>query len=443
MNNWTIIKVCLSLFVVSFGVRLLVWQNNKIAMAEVQSTIVELYQEDAAALVRGDVSIFLAGRNPPSDATILTHPPGYSLLMAPIIWLFGSDQSFLIFQLLLNSLSPVVIFLIALNLFDRVTGIVAGMLTAVAPQFAYYSGVLLPDGLCVLPILFAVYAIVLATKNQSYRWAVVCGASLGVSCWLRSNAMVMPLIFAAFSLILVPKQIRIRFALTILAAFILTIAPVTIRNSLVFRTFIPLSLGMGHMVVIGIGDYDKEGRFGLPRTDEGDMELDAKRDGRSDYDGLYTPNGIQRERDRLMLGLNVIKDNPFWYVRSVLYRSVNMLRMERVPVIAPERDERATTNKLLYDLNIPLKYIQRLFITAFIIPLSFVGLFVLFRDRSQRKAIMILAVVPVYYLCVQSLIYTEYRFIIAMSYFFMIFSSVAICFAIRKAGLLKEIKTAA
>jgi len=102
--------------------------------------------------------------------------------------------------------------------------------------------------------------------------------------------------------------------------------------------------------------------------------------------------------------------------------------MERVPVIAPERDESETTNPILYKLNIPLKLFQKLFISAVFLPLLFFGMILLLREWEKRLSLMILACVPVYYMTVQSLIHTEYRYVLAIPHFVMIVSAVALSF---------------
>ena len=170
----------------------------------------------------------------------------------------------------------------------------------------------------------------------------------------------MPIFFVVFGILLLTKQIRIRFALVLIASFILTISPITIRNFVVFHSSIPLSLGMGTTFVESLGDYDSECKLGLPKTDEGVMKMDALRSNRPDYNGgLYNPDGVEKERERTKFGLAVVKANPGWYFTSVVHRGITGIRMERMPVIAPERDEKETTNPILYGLNIPLKWFQK------------------------------------------------------------------------------------
>src|SRR5439155_4503836 len=92
------------------------------------------------------------------------------------------------------------------------------------------------------------------------------GRAVGVSCWLRANA----LLLAPFMLLLLPflfeRGARMRPALALLGGALITIAPLTVRNAVVFRSFIPVSLGAGQTLVEGLGDYDPERRLGLPAT---------------------------------------------------------------------------------------------------------------------------------------------------------------------------------
>jgi len=60
--------------------------------------------------------------------------------------------------------------------------------------------------------------------------------------------------------------------------------------------------------------------------------------------------------------------------------------------------------------------IQKIFLTAVILPLAIIGLGLLI-IRKQSRALIILTVVPVYFFCVQSIVHTEYRYVLAVDYF--------------------------
>lgn len=429
--NAHILRICLVIFVISVGVRVLIWQNNKVEMSGVQWVLTHIYRADARELALGRLGLFLAGPNSPSDANVLLHPPGYSILIAGVGSIVGDGNGFRIVQICLNSLAPVLVFLIGLQLFGQRTGIIASLGVAFAPQFAYHSGLMLPDGLSVVPILAALYCLVRARETPSILLSVLCGVALAVSCWLRPNALLLPLFFAAATFCWLPKASRSRFAAILLAVFALTIAPITIRNYVVFNAFIPLSLGAGTTFLEGLGDYDVDGTGTLPVTDEDVMLRDVQRSGRADHYGfLYRPDGVERERERILDGLAVVVEHPFRYGMAVAHRGASTFRMERVPAIAAERDERETTPPVFYYLNLPLKFFQGFFITAVVLPLAIAGLFLVILDRERRNILVLLAAIPLYYGTIQALIHTEYRYVLATPHILMILAAVALSWLI-------------
>ncbi|PYT05515.1 MAG: hypothetical protein DMF65_00065, partial [Acidobacteria bacterium] len=68
---------------------------------------------------------------------------------------------------------------------------------------------------------------------------------------------------------------------------------------------------------------------------------------------------------------------------------------------------------------------QKLFVTALDLPLVLLGLFTLARTR-QTRALAVLLAVPVYYLCAQSALHTEYRYVLAVHYFLFIAAAAAL-----------------
>jgi hypothetical protein len=419
------------LFAASFAVRILVWQNNKIEMATVQTVVTENYLRDAHKLASDDVRTFVAGDDPPTNARVIDHPPGYPLAVGVVYAVAGDGDAWRFFQIALNSLAGLLLFLIAAALFSERVGIIAGSLAALSPQLAYHSGLLLPDELSVIPILAAIYFLVRAMKDARLMNAVLCGLFLGVSCWLRSNALLLPVFFAIAATTIAAKGSRLEFTATIVAVFLFIIAPITFRNAVCFDSFVPLSLGAGTTLVEGLGDID-DGSRGLPLTDEDVMALDARLDASgTTYTALYDPNGVERERRRIAFGRSVVAADPLWFAWGVVKRGSATLRLERVPAIAPDRDEKETTNVVLYWINKPLKFLQRVFVTSVFLPLGVLGVIVLWLRKCYREMIVV-AAVPLYYLTVQPLVHTEYRYVLASLHFMFIFAAFAVCWACGK-----------
>jgi hypothetical protein len=331
------VLICAALFLTAFGVRLLHWQDNRPLFPKVFIGMVRQYRDNAQLLLKGDLKTFVAGPAPPADANILTYPPGYPLLSAAIFKLFGESDSVLRFaQVCGDSLAAVIIFFLAWELFPAGVAIIAGMLTAFSPQLSYYSLLLIPDSPTAVPILLAIYCLVLAYNRPRMVTVVLAGLFLGLACWLRANALMLAPFLAVVILILFQPG-RLRVAAALLCTTILVIAPITIRNALVFGHFIPLSLTAGIAFTIGIADYDKANRFDMPRSDIETVRMEAERYNRPDYLlSLFGGDGIARERARMARGLSVVRAHPVWFAGVFLRRGASMLRFERVHLVSRE-----------------------------------------------------------------------------------------------------------
>src|SRR5258706_7172637 len=236
-----------------------------------------------------------------------------------------------------DALTAVMIFLIVGELLPVSAAAIAGMLAAFSPQFAWNSVLLLPDSVAVFPILLAIFCLARGTRNPRLWQFMAAGALVGVSCWLRANAMLLTFCLAAAVLLLVKGERRWRYALAVVFGTLLIVLPLTIRNAIVFHRFIPLSLGAGQTLLEGIADYDPQGKFGVPNTDIGIMKQEAEQSNRPDYyPKLFNPDGVERERARLLRGFGVIRSHPFWFAGVMVRRAASMLRLERSRLVSIE-----------------------------------------------------------------------------------------------------------
>jgi hypothetical protein len=333
-----ILLICSLIFLVATGCRLLSWHDNRFEARKVQTAVTEGYKHTARLLQQGGISSFFSRNSPLADPNHLGHPPGYPILIAVVFTIFGErDAALQLIQILADAAAAVVVFLIALALLNMTIAASAGLLVAFAPQFTYNSVMLLPDSLTVLPILLAVYFLARAFKRPRFLTFMLAGALVGLSCWLRANAMLLAPFMAALVPLLVERGKRLQFALALVGANLLVIAPLTIRNYIVYDHFIPVSLGAGQTLLEGIADYDPQGSLGIPNTDMGLMKWEAAQYNRPDYYGtLFNPDGVRRDRWRLAQGFAVIGAHPFWFGSVMVRRAGSMLRLERVRLISPD-----------------------------------------------------------------------------------------------------------
>jgi hypothetical protein len=326
-----LLVICGVIFLFAFGVRFLSWQDNRRDVRKVETFVIAGYQESAQKLGRGDLRAFV------SDLDDMAHPPGYSILLAGIFKVFGeSDTAIEFVQMFCDALAAVFVFLIAGELMSGRVAVVAGILAALSPQFAYYSVLLLPDSLAVLPILVAVYFLIRAIKHPRLLSFALAGIFIGVSCWLRANALLLAPILACLVPLLLVRGRRLRYSLALVFGAAILIAPITIKNAIVFHRFIPLSLGAGQKLLEGIAEYD-QGRFGIPKTDLGIMRQEAAMYQRPNYAMvLFGPDGIERDRLRIRRGLSVVGTHPVWYGGVMFRRAVSFFKLARVPITSAE-----------------------------------------------------------------------------------------------------------
>ena len=321
------------IFFVALGVRICHWQDRPILVGEEFDGLVKGYQYEAQQILDSKRLLFPAGAVDRSDASALVHPPGYPILLAGASLLLGQRQSTLIFaHLVWNALAVVLLFLLVAELLPWAVAVLAAVLAACSPQLASHSLTLLPDSLVALPILLAVYLLVRATKQPGLGKFIFAGIALGLSCWLRSNALLLGLFFTAvifvvFRGVVIRGDVSRRYALAFLAAVLITIAPVTVRNAVVYGRFIPLSIGAGITLIEGIADYDKSGRFGMPQYDGDVKAKDAAWHNRPAYEkNLWYPDGIERDDERFARGFAVVREHPLWFLSVMARRGGAMLR---------------------------------------------------------------------------------------------------------------------
>lgn len=321
-DDWRKTALCLCVFLTAFGVRFLQWQDQHQLAVATHMSLSQYYVTDAKPLINGNLKEFLTGHDPAHDATVLTHPPGYPLLYAAASALFGNPNVPLqILQILFDAGAAALIFLIAAELLSTLPGLVAGALVAFSPQLGFYSLLILPDALVTSPLLLAFLFVMRSIKRPRLWRVVAAGAFIGLSCWLRANAMLLAPLLALMLFAATKHGRRIGYALALVGAAALVIAPVTIRNVVVFRHFIPLSLGTGITLIEGIGESDTDGTFGLPDSDMNVQRQEAELYGRPEYiTGIYNTDGIEREQLRLSRGVAVMRSHPLWFAKTALRR---------------------------------------------------------------------------------------------------------------------------
>ena len=220
----------------------------------------------------------------------------------------------------------------------------------------------------------------------------------------------------------------------------IVVAPITVRNYLIYRQFVPITDHLGAVLWEGIGEAGGE-RFGAVATDAeiGPQEAVLYGDSRYAY-SWSTPDGIRRDHDRIRKSLGIIVRNPGWHLHTVVRRMERMLRCarsgplikrkytpdDRQPIGSEAWQDRGTRSapplfaETTSWVRPAVKRIQRI-LKESVVPSIVIGGVIVFMTSRRRASLIMM--VPLYYLLLQSSMHTEARYTVAMQYFLFIFVS--------------------
>lgn len=176
-NRKQFVLLCGAMFLLALSVRFLTWQDNYRDIWKVQTSVTDSYKDSARQLLAGDLKTFAR------DLNHFGHPPGYPIVLAGILKVAGeSDTAIHAVQILFDAIAVVLLCMIASELARFAIAVIAALLAAISPQFAYFSVLFLPDSLSVVPILAAIYFLVRARRDPRLVNLLIAGALIGVSC---------------------------------------------------------------------------------------------------------------------------------------------------------------------------------------------------------------------------------------------------------------------
>jgi len=178
-------------------------------------------------------------------------PPLYSLSIALAASLFGGDGivGIKVIQIVLDSLTAVIIYVLVRNLFDRVTGYVSAMIWALYP-FAIYPTLYIGTE-TLFTFFVALWALLTTRALKESRWEFYCGsgAVLALATLTRGTTQFLPLLLPFVVLAIRGSASRwFRECVIMLSCFIVVILPWGLRNYLVLNEIIPV--GINNTIVL-------------------------------------------------------------------------------------------------------------------------------------------------------------------------------------------------
>jgi len=380
----------------------------------------------------------------PARTDLAQYPPAFPALVVLIYRVTGeasahSSQIVLWFLDLL--LSPLLICGIAFTAFGWRAAIASGFLVGLSALFALYAAYPSADVPATWFVLGGNWLLVLALRRKDVWLALAAGVALGIACWLRVNPLYLCLFWAIAIFVLVQGKwlLKLKLGAAVLVGTVVVIAPIVIRNYVVFPDFTPTGGTIGVNLWEGLGETELGRQHGFLLGDDKMLEIERARMGRpGDMTvEIQFPDGIRRDKERTRESLTFIRQYPIWYLGVMVGRMWGMLKVAGDPVpytgvsgitVTSEKclPDRWQHGVLALGVNV-LGMIQSV-VRYLFLPLVALGLYVATRTDWRLTFLMLATIL--YYLGPGTAAHTEIRYVLPMHGLLIVFASVGIDYLI-------------
>jgi Dolichyl-phosphate-mannose-protein mannosyltransferase len=372
----------------------------------------------------------------PSRTDLIQYPPGFPILVGLIYNATGERSAGAVLEVLwiLDALiMPLLVIGIAVTAFGWRAAYFAGAFCAISPLLSFYGVTPSSDGVTTWFVLGAQWILLRAAKEQKWQFVVAAGMVLGAACWFRVNPLFLAVAWGVALLLSLnsPAKKRLQLSLVLVCATMIFIAPIALRNTLVFREIVLTGLNVGSNLWEGMGETGFGRSRGFEFGDQLMVEQERAEMGLSPDFPITPvwPDGIRRDRERASRSLAVITERPFWYAGVMLTRMWWMLKIAGEP--GPYYGTAGVNCTALKCLSTnwqggltaigvnALGMFQSVYRYISML-LAFIGIWYGLR-RSRNMTYILLATVA-YYLIPGSIAHTEIRYVLPMHAVLVIFA---------------------
>jgi 4-amino-4-deoxy-L-arabinose transferase-like glycosyltransferase len=381
----------------------------------------------------------------PTRTDLVQYPPAFPALVA-LIYKVTGDQSAYSVQLVLWFADFILSFLliagIALTVSGRRAAIASAFVVALSPLFAMYAAYPSADVPTTWFVLAGNWLLILAAQRKSVRLALAAGIALGIACWIRVNPLYLCVGWAIALLLFVKDAwwLRFKLAAAVFGGTVVLLAPILIRNYIVFPDFTPTGGTIGVNLWEGLGETELGQQHGFILGDLKMLEVERQRMGLPPDMPLdiQFPDGIRRDRERTRESLAFIRQHKIWYLGVMLGRMWGMLKIAGDPVPHTGISGINVTSRkclpehwqggvLAFAVDV-LGSIQSVARYLFL-PFAAFGLYACIRQDWRMSCLMLVTVL--YYLVPGTAAHTEIRYVLPMHGLLIVFASVGIVQLIR------------
>ena len=375
----------------------------------------------------------------PTRTDLAQYPPAFPALVALIYKLSGERSAYSVQVVLWFAdliLSLLLIMGIATTAFGWRVAIASGFLVGLSPLFALYAAYPSADVPATWFVLGGNWMLLLAAQRKDAWLALAAGVLLGVACWLRVNPLYLCVAWAIALLVFVRTRWlhRLRMSGAALLGTIVVIAPIVIRNYVVFPDFTPTGGTIGTNLWEGLGETELGRSNGFILGDDKMLERErAKMNLPPDIQiDVQWPDGIRRDQERTNEAMAFIRQHKLWYLSVMARRIGGMLKVAGDPVpYCGTSGVNVTSKKCLSSqwqggilaaaVNL-LGMIQSV-VRYLFLPLAALGIYV--AARWDWRLTCLLLVTVLYYLVPGTAAHTEIRYVLPMHGLLIVFAGAA------------------
>jgi 4-amino-4-deoxy-L-arabinose transferase-like glycosyltransferase len=381
----------------------------------------------------------------PARTDLAQYPPAFSATVALIYKLTGDASAYsvqIVLWFLDLILSPLLICGIAFTAFGWRTAIAAGFLVGLSAVFALYAAFPSADMPTTWFVLGGCWLLALSLRHKDVWLALAAGVALGIACWLRVNPLYLCVFWAIalFALVKDEWSLKSKLGVAVLVGTVVVIAPIVIRNYVIFPDFTPTGGTIGVNLWEGLGETELGRQHGFLLGDDKMLAVERARMGRPGDTSIEIqfPDGIRRDKERTRESLAFIRQHPIWYFGVMLGRMWGMLKVAGKPVpytgvsginvtSAKCLPERWQSSALALGVNV-LGMIQSV-VRYLFLPLAALGIYAGMRSDWRMSWLMLATVL--YYLGPGTTAHTEIRYVLPMHGLLIVFAAVGIDYLIR------------
>lgn len=384
------------------------------------------FDRQAHAIIEGKQRLFWI--DDPARTDLAQYPPAFPIWVA-LIYRFNSAPSAYTVQTVQWFVDLFASFIlvtgIAWTAFGWRAGVAASFLFALSPLFALYGAYPSADAPTTWFVLAGCWLLVVAVQRTSAWFSLAAGVLLGVACWFRVNPLYLccAWAFALFVFTRAAWRWRLLMAAIVLVGTFVVIAPIVLRNYIVFPNFTPTGGTIGANLWEGLGETEFGRAHGFIFGDDKMVERERvtmNLPGGVSIDAQW-PDGIRRDRERTREALAFIAQHPIWYTGVMLRRMWGMLKVAGAPVpytgtsginvTSAKCLSRARQGGVLaFAVNV-LGMIQSV-VRYLFLPLAAFGLWRAIKFDWRLSCVLLVTIV--YYLVPGTVAHTEIRYVLPM-----------------------------